>query len=198
MPDRKVFNFTYVAYEEGDRLGKIMAVATLSPMLVAFGLGSDFVVTRRIAWAWALLGAIVVDAGCIVLKEIINQARPAGSYRSGPGMPSEHAAFSVFLAVHLSLWLLSRTRCALSFKAVASAAMTGWALVVTLSRHHLGVHSLAQVLAGMFLGAVAGLLWFLAEGVLEVHVLAKLQRLLDKMWKAMAISFDDYSAGHDE
>lgn len=90
----KAFKLTHVLYEENDPWGEAVAFLTVSPVLIAFSLGAAFLLTRQVAWAWSLLGALAVDAACSVLKRIIQEPRPLGSYREGPGMPSEHAAFS--------------------------------------------------------------------------------------------------------
>ncbi|CAE8622163.1 unnamed protein product [Polarella glacialis] len=198
MPSRKIFNFTYVLYEENNPLSQLLAIATLSPMLVAFGLGAAFVVTRRVAWAWALAGALAVDVICRILKDVINQPRPESSYREGPGMPSEHAAFSTFLAVHLSLWLWSRTCCRVPLKIVGWAALNGWAAVVVFSRYHLGVHSVAQLAVGAVIGIVAGMLSFTLEGYLGDPWLAKVQRSLDRAWNYLEIEFEDYGESHTD
>ena len=58
---------------------------------VAFGLGVAFLVTQQLPWAFSLLGALVIDGLCSVLKKVINEPRPPGSYREGPGMPSHLA-----------------------------------------------------------------------------------------------------------
>lgn len=58
---------------------------------VAFGLGVAFLVTQQLPWAFSLLGALVIDGLCSVLKKVIDEPRPAGSYREGPGMPSHLA-----------------------------------------------------------------------------------------------------------
>ena len=58
---------------------------------VAFGLGVAFLVTQQLPWAFSLLGALVIDGLCSVLKKVIDEPRPPGSYREGPGMPSHWA-----------------------------------------------------------------------------------------------------------
>ena len=90
----KAFKLTHVLYEAEDPWGEVFAFLTVSPVLIAFSLGVCFLITRQVAWAWSLLGALQVDVACSVLKKIIQEPRPLGSYREGPGMPSEHAAFS--------------------------------------------------------------------------------------------------------
>eukprot|EP00933_Yihiella_yeosuensis_P071337 TRINITY_DN7953_c0_g1_i1.p1 TRINITY_DN7953_c0_g1~~TRINITY_DN7953_c0_g1_i1.p1 ORF type:complete len:202 (-),score=22.51 TRINITY_DN7953_c0_g1_i1:187-792(-) len=194
VPARKVFNFTYVLYEEGNKISKLLAAVTLTPVLVAFGLGTAFVVTRRIAWAWTLAGVLFVDLFCRILKAVIDQPRPAGSYREGPGMPSEHAAFSMFLAVHCSMWVICRFKCHVLIKAVACLSIFCWAAAVTFSRHHLGVHSIAQLGVGTSIGVFSGFLSFSLEQRLEAPSLVKVQKWIDEFWTSLSIEVRDYKA----
>mmetsp|Transcript_36144 Transcript_36144/g.83295 ORF Transcript_36144/g.83295 Transcript_36144/m.83295 type:complete len:199 (+) Transcript_36144:51-647(+) len=198
MPAWKPFKFTYVLYREDDPLGKYMAAITLSPMLIAFGLGSAFLVTRQLPWMWSLLGILMMDGICLVLKELINQPRPEGSYRDGPGMPSEHAAFAAFVVVHLSLWVCCRTRCAAILKALSILAMATWALLVAFSRHHFGVHSALQILTGVGLGCTGGCVWFAMELYLVAEVLCRAQNGLDKLWEHLNIRCEGYSKSHGD
>eukprot|EP00747_Dinoflagellata_sp_TGD_P168439 gnl/TRDRNA2_/TRDRNA2_194819_c0_seq1.p1 gnl/TRDRNA2_/TRDRNA2_194819_c0~~gnl/TRDRNA2_/TRDRNA2_194819_c0_seq1.p1 ORF type:complete len:202 (+),score=48.91 gnl/TRDRNA2_/TRDRNA2_194819_c0_seq1:134-739(+) len=190
LGSRKVLGLTYVLYEKGNIVSQALAIASLTPLFAGFGLISAFVVTRRVFWAWAFITAALVDIFCQLLKEGIGQPRPEGSYRPGAGMPSEHAAFSTFLAVHLSLRIASGLRCALLLKAFAWLALFSWAGVVAVSRHHLGVHTAAQLMAGALIGAVLGA----ASAALEVRLrkpLARLQRLIDAIWSWLDIQAVD-------
>merc|ERR1719476_1241300 len=80
--------------------------ATSIPMGVA--LLTALAWTRKVAWAWTLLGALLLDTVCLWLKSLIAQPRPLARPQyvlpsEGPyGMPSEHAAFAAYLLVHLT------------------------------------------------------------------------------------------------
>lgn len=199
MSRLKPFKLTHVLFEEEDPLGELMAFMTISPVLVAFGLGVAFLVTRQLPWAWSLLGALVVDGLCSLLKKVIDQPRPPGSYRDGPGMPSEHAAFSFFLATHLSLWVcfqLKATRCGnfgnFALKALAILAFLAWSSIVSISRYHLGVHSTAQILCGAVLGGLFALLWYMLEMQLMKKLLESLQGGIIKLWSTLGVTCDGY------
>lgn len=192
MSNLKAFKLTYALYREEDPLGEFMAFMTISPVLVAFGLGVAFLVTRQLPWAWSLLGALLTDVLCSVLKKVINQPRPVGSYREGPGMPSEHAAFSIFLAMHLSLWLFFQLSCSKVLKVGGFLVFTCWSLMVSASRHHLGVHSPMQILCGAFLGAVFGILWYTLEMGWMKKVLEMLQGKITKLWLMLHVRCEGY------
>lgn len=114
-------------------------------------------------------------------------------------MPSEHAAFCAFLVAHLSLWVCLRARCLLPLKALAVVLMAAWALLVAYSRHHLGVHSVAQIIAGLLLGCSGGCVWFVVERwPPTASGLEWAQRGLDNIWKSLGISFECYNREHTD
>lgn len=191
MSHLKPFKLTHVLFEKEDPLGEIMAFLTISPVLVAFGLGVAFLVTQQLPWAFSLLGALVIDGLCSVLKKVINEPRPPGSYREGPGMPSEHAAFSVFLAVHWSLWVSFQLKCSKALKILALLLFVSWSSLVAISRYHLGVHSHVQILCGAVLGGAFGVFWYLLEMQLK-RILQKLQRRILYFWTALNITCEGY------
>jgi dolichyldiphosphatase len=107
------------------------------------------------------------------LKRIVDQPRPPTSDRSGPGMPSDHAQLSFFLAVYTALWLASgrvtilspsldgprrlrnsRLLTAVQGIGIVLAALVAW------SRVRLGYHTTAQVCAGALVGAATARAWW--------------------------------------
>merc|ERR1712216_721529 len=140
----KVLDITYVVYKEGSVVSQAL-FATLTPIFAKFCIVGAFAVTRRIEWIWTLAGALFVDVACLLLKDIINQPRPLGSYKDGPGMPSEHAAVAAFYATHLSLHLARRVHGAQLLKAVLWVTLAAWVAIVAASRQHLRAHSAAQL-----------------------------------------------------
>eukprot|EP00928_Gymnodinium_smaydae_P032220 TRINITY_DN2339_c0_g3_i1.p1 TRINITY_DN2339_c0_g3~~TRINITY_DN2339_c0_g3_i1.p1 ORF type:complete len:199 (-),score=16.72 TRINITY_DN2339_c0_g3_i1:96-692(-) len=188
MDEWKPFGLTYVLYKRGSHASQALALITLTPILAKFCILGAFVVSRRIEWVWALLGGVFVDGVCLVLKEIINEPRPEGSYRSGPGMPSEHAAVAAFYAVHFCLLVANRVRAPKLLKAFAITALLAWVVLVAVSRYHLGVHSLRQLLVGAVLGSCGGCFSAFLERVVS-RPLATLQNHLDTVWKWLDVSY---------
>eukprot|EP00927_Polykrikos_kofoidii_P038088 TRINITY_DN32369_c0_g1_i1.p1 TRINITY_DN32369_c0_g1~~TRINITY_DN32369_c0_g1_i1.p1 ORF type:complete len:226 (-),score=26.02 TRINITY_DN32369_c0_g1_i1:102-716(-) len=196
---QKTLSLTHVVYEEGNIWSQALALATLTPLFAMFCLAAAFAVTRRVGWAMVVCGALGVDGACVVLKHVIKQPRPLGSYRGGYGMPSEHAAFSVYCAVYFSLCVSRRVHCPFVLKVVAYVVLVAWAFLVILSRHHVGVHSSSQLGIGAALGAVAGFVWFLAESSLVAKaLLVRAQQCVDTIWAWANIQYDDPYSRRDD
>ena len=48
---------------------------------------------------WAIIGSVSNSALSVFLKRLLNQARPATTSRTDPGMPSSHAQSISFISV---------------------------------------------------------------------------------------------------
>eukprot|EP00929_Paragymnodinium_shiwhaense_P016090 TRINITY_DN124266_c0_g1_i1.p1 TRINITY_DN124266_c0_g1~~TRINITY_DN124266_c0_g1_i1.p1 ORF type:complete len:245 (-),score=40.94 TRINITY_DN124266_c0_g1_i1:195-839(-) len=188
----KTLSLTHVIYEDGNLLSKALAIVTLTPVFAPLCLVAAFVATRRLEWLSICTGALAIDLVCLVLKEIIAQPRPPGSYRPGFGMPSEHAAFAVFCSLHLSLCISQRLSCPALMKAVAWALLALWSVLVLLSRAHAGVHSVSQLLVGAAIGGLGGVVWFYTEA-LAASPLRRLQGCLDALWAGLEVKYAVYS-----
>ncbi|CAK0863170.1 unnamed protein product [Prorocentrum cordatum] len=103
-------------------------------------------------------------------------------------MPSEHAAFAFFLALHCSQHLHRHVYCPTLIKMTVIALLWTWAGLVTFSRAHMGVHSEAQLAVGAALGVAYSLAWFRLELALSAP-LARAQRLADAAWRGLGISW---------
>lgn len=192
---RKPFSLTYVEYEDGNAASFALAIFSLTPIFSVVALVSAFTVTRRLHWMWATAGFFLVDLLCRVLKHVINQPRPEGSYRDGPGMPSEHAATSAFLAVDLSLHILARFQCSLKMKVALWVTLMLWVVLVCASRFHNGVHSLSQVIVGSVIGFLAGVLSAELRTALSPRM-KKVQDRIEKLW--LWLGGDDAGRGHKD
>ncbi len=132
-----LFAFTTIASTEG---------FLISCALILVGL---LLRKRALPFLVATIGVLL---STIVLKELLQVARPVSTLieTTGYAFPSGHASGSLFLA--LSLCYLSRALPRpLRYGVCAAALMT--ALVIGLSRLHFGVHTPLQVFAGYVLGA---------------------------------------------
>lgn len=113
-------------------------------------------------WALTMLVSIIALAVIVlVVKFTIRRRRPEGQwgglYRSTDphSFPSGHAARAVLiaaLAIGLGPWWLAILLCL-------------WAPLVALARVAMGVHYLSDIMAGGFLGVLAGL------AALQIHML---------------------------
>jgi undecaprenyl-diphosphatase len=116
-------------------------------------------------WAIVILAAISILAPLVLsLKFLIRRRRPRGDWgmiyrRTDPhSFPSGHAARSFLIAVIAAglgpawaVWIL-----------------WVWAPLVSLARVAMGVHYLSDVVAGLVVGILAGVLWLhFSEGFLQ-------------------------------
>jgi len=153
----------YVTYEQGDFLGFLLALASLTPMLVVVAQVTAVIITessQRRCWAiWLLLGQILNEIINLILKRIFRQSRPITSDRLDYGMPSSHAQFSVFLAFAL-LFILYCHQSRFDKRMLFSLSLLSllYPVVVCYSRVYLGYHDFLQVGAGILVGLAVGLL----------------------------------------
>lgn len=109
-------------------------------------------------WSLQLLGAIIITAVIVLtIKLLVRRQRPEGEWGSiyrntdPHSFPSGHSARAVLLATLIlglgPIWLIP--------------IIILWAPLVALARVAMGVHYLSDVLAGGFLGFLAGLTWLL-------------------------------------
>ena len=105
-----------------------------------------------------------------IWKAAADEPRPLGTCLQGCGMPSSHAQVSTSYVV----WLLAEG-CVFKGQAATPARRALWGIAWSFvflptppCRVVIGDHSVAQVLAGMAIGAAEGLLWFKIA-----HVLAR-------------------------
>lgn len=119
-------------------------------LILVWWLGTDYWKQRAVALG---VGILVTALVVIAIKFTVRRSRPEGEwgqiYRSTDphSFPSGHAARSMMLAVMAlgmgPLWF--------------GLVLLAWAPLVSLARVMLGVHYPSDVLAGMALGAVLGI-----------------------------------------
>lgn len=105
--------------------------------------------------------SFVVTAGFVViLKQVLAVPRPEEALIEiiGYALPSNHAALSVFLATSLTWVLFTDTKFTKTAASSLSALLFLLALVITLSRLTLHVHTPFQVIVGALLGITIPLL----------------------------------------
>eukprot|EP00434_Breviolum_minutum_P018305 symbB.v1.2.016149.t1/scaffold1224.1/size148762/2 len=140
--------------------------------------------TCHVRWAWTLLGGLLVDTFCLYLKEIIRQPRPVSpppvfvlETEGDFGMPSEHAAFVMYLFLHLGSRLHDSSY-SWSVRWAGCLLLLAWGTSLIVTRYVYGAHSLQQLLCGGCIGAVAGCAWSCFESRLSNH-LARWQLFID-------------------
>lgn len=130
-------------------------------------------IMRRYSWKYGTLcllaialAVVVTDQTCAsFLRPLVERLRPSNpdnpistaihivnSYRGGRfGFPSCHAANSCVLAAFVSCCLRRRG---------VTLFMLAWAMMVSYSRIYLGVHYPGDVVAGMVIGYLYGILFY--------------------------------------
>mmetsp|Transcript_126267 Transcript_126267/g.404169 ORF Transcript_126267/g.404169 Transcript_126267/m.404169 type:complete len:194 (+) Transcript_126267:61-642(+) len=176
-----------------------LAATSVPAGLALFGV---FLWTRRVCWAWTIAGALILDVLCLAVKDVIREPRPSpeAAYvlpSEGPyGMPSEHAAFAVFVLVQFVLRMTQRSEYSLRFKVICSGAIAVWASAMIASRLNTGAHSAAQLFAGGASGLMAGGAWFYLEVRLE-GPLQKVQGFIDSSCMCFNVLYGDGKV-HDD
>ncbi|KAG5359085.1 Palmitoyl-protein thioesterase-dolichyl pyrophosphate phosphatase fusion 1 [Yarrowia sp. C11] len=150
-----------VYYDDSDALAMVCAFASLIPQIILIVYATLIFSRREMETLMLLGGQVACEVSNNILKRAIKQDRPR--YGPGYGMPSAHAQFVAFLATYLCLWMFFRMRQLYSpvKRVTRSVGLVVMTLVVSYSRVHLYYHTPAQVLAGVALGCVLGLAYFL-------------------------------------
>jgi dolichyldiphosphatase len=162
LHDFKPFTSTFVVYRGGDRLGFLLAGASLAPVFVIVAYATLLASRRDLATAAALAGQLLNEVANAVLKRVLAQERPAhalSAYSPRYGMPSNHAQFMGYLAAYMCLWSLLRWGVAARWRWASAACWVAAAVLVAWSRVYLSYHTPSQVAAGLAIGAAAGLTW---------------------------------------
>lgn len=150
-----------VYYDDSDPLALLCAVASLVPQIILIIYATLIFSRREMETLMLLGGQVACEVANNILKRQIKQDRPR--YGPGYGMPSAHAQFVAFLTTYLCLWMSFRMRQLYSplKRGLQSAGLVVMTVAVSYSRVHLYYHTTTQVLAGVALGCVLGLAYFL-------------------------------------
>lgn len=153
---------TFVSYQQGDIIGKVAALVTLSPIFAHVALGSWILARRELHAACLFAGSVLNTVLCITIKSQVQQPRPAGATLHDYGMPSNHAQTTTFLSLYCVclLWHGCTVRHAAFWKPALTIVAALLAVAVAASRVYLGEHTLAQVAVGSLVGGVAAVAWY--------------------------------------
>eukprot|EP00002_Diphylleia_rotans_P004207 TRINITY_DN13034_c0_g1_i1.p1 TRINITY_DN13034_c0_g1~~TRINITY_DN13034_c0_g1_i1.p1 ORF type:complete len:167 (+),score=26.62 TRINITY_DN13034_c0_g1_i1:107-607(+) len=156
---KKALSLTYVLYEDGDLVGKLLAYATLSPVAIVVALITLIVFQRQWRSVVFLLGLSVNHLLCIVLKRILAEERPSGSDREDFGMPSNHGQFMGFFTVYTLSLLHTVPSQFRGIKWLVTFALIIGMIIVAYSRIYLGYHTFTQVAVGLSIGSTLARFW---------------------------------------
>ena len=96
-------SLTHVVYTQGDPVGLLLSIITLSPIYIVVMYATLVAFRRDIDTFLALLGQLVGVAVTVGIKKAVDQPRPDGAHLDDEGMPSSHAQFIWFFAGWISL-----------------------------------------------------------------------------------------------
>ncbi|KAI0675790.1 PAP2-domain-containing protein [Trametes maxima] len=167
---RAALDLTYVLYNDSSLLSHVLALLTLTPILLNPAYAALSVWTRELLFLEMWAGQMLCECFNYALKHVIQEERPNVDLGDGYGFPSSHSQwmgyFASFLFLHFSLRhrfvstgfrILDYARDILLFAFIFS-----WAAAVAFSRYYLSYHSLPQVLWGFGIGVVFGAVYYTA------------------------------------
>lgn len=164
----KPFSLTHVEYPEGDRIGQLLAISSLTPIAIIVGFITLILFRRDLHTIMFFVGALLNEAINLIMKKIIAEPRPLlrKSLYTEYGMPSSHSQMMWFFSSYSILFLIFRLRhinssvLELIWKVVVALALVAAAIVVSYSRVYLLYHSWSQVMWGAVIGLALGTCWF--------------------------------------
>lgn len=196
MPTKAVSLF-HVRYEAGDKLGKLLAWASLLPSIMAVGIFPVLLYIRRdVTLILFWLGIMGSHALNHMIKDTLRFPRPPTceilEQCHSFGMPSAHSQFMAFYATFSALTLLDKKFSVFDF---LERLFLPWILTVLCcwSRVYLGYHTWLQVFAGFFLGTLLGGIWWLT--IKKILILQFPKWRQHWIWKMLLIK--DYSQVND-
>ncbi|XP_033144647.1 lipid phosphate phosphatase epsilon 1, chloroplastic-like isoform X2 [Brassica rapa] len=138
----------------------IEAIVNRLSKWVVFILFASIILLRHDGTAlWGIIGSVSNATLCVVLKRMLNQARPATTSRTDPGMPSSHAQsisyISLFAVLSVMEWFgTSKVSMFLSCLIIASGS---YFIRLRVSQK---LHTSSQVVVGAIVGSVFCIFWY--------------------------------------
>ncbi|KAJ4872634.1 hypothetical protein Rs2_45695 [Raphanus sativus] len=148
-----------IRYEMVPVSGIEAIVNSLSKWVVSILFASIVLLRHDGTALWGIIGSVSNAALSVVLKRILNQARPATTSRTDPGMPSTHAQsisfISVFAVLSVMEWLgITKVSMFLSCLILASCS---YFIRLRVSQK---LHTSSQVVVGAIVGSVFCIFWY--------------------------------------
>ncbi|EJF57208.1 PAP2-domain-containing protein [Dichomitus squalens] len=177
MTSRAALDLTYVLYDDSSTTSYILALLTLSPILLNPAYAVLTVWTRELVFLEMWAGQMLCEAFNWALKHIVREERPNHDLGDGYGFPSSHSQwmgyFLSFLILHFSL----RHRFVPTGSKVLNWArdiflftfITSWSVGVAYSRYYLSYHTPKQVLYGFSIGVTFGTFYYLLTEFVPVR-----------------------------
>ncbi len=148
---------------------KVYSALGMATQHTVFGCVAALLLTRRDTGTLSLLIGICGNGVVAkILKRVINESRPTGSYLEGSGMPSGHTTSLFFIATSFVLILANPDCPRINWPVLhrvdsfhMQVVVIAYAIAMSMWRVQQGIHSLPQVAVGAVLGATNALLYYM-------------------------------------
>ncbi|XP_071948280.1 dolichyldiphosphatase 1-like [Antedon mediterranea] len=165
----KPVSLTFVQYQQGDLIGKLLAYFSLTPVFMLVGFCAILLFRRELHTITFLTGLVLNEGINWIAKHIIKEPRPVRGHEGFGeyGMPSSHAQFMAFFAIYVVLFICIRLHQPSSYsfidniwRIIIGVGVVFLAVIVSYSRVYLQYHTTSQVLCGALLGIILAIPWF--------------------------------------
>ncbi|KAM9904144.1 hypothetical protein OXX69_007669 [Metschnikowia pulcherrima] len=162
------FYHTYILYDPNDVVSTACVQFSLFPIYVMVFYTSWFLVTREIQPVITVGGHLTNEVINSIIKHMVKQPRPEfhknfgeGALGLGHGMPSAHSQFMGFFASFFLCVVMLQTPGTRVHKAGMAAFLIVTSAGVAFSRVYLQYHTAPQVVVGVAVGVLWGLVYFI-------------------------------------
>lgn len=157
-------DLTHVLYDDSSTSSFVLAMLTLSPILINPAYAVLVVQTRELFFIEMWLGQMLCEAFNWMLKRLIQEERPNYDMGEGYGFPSSHSQWMGYFATFILCHITFRHRFVstgsrfldLVWKVTVYIGLILWAASVAFSRYYLSYHTAHQVMWGVVIGILFG------------------------------------------
>ncbi|KAG0709437.1 hypothetical protein DFH29DRAFT_230685 [Suillus ampliporus] len=173
---RVSLDLTHVIYDASSDTSFVLALLTLSPILLMPAYAVLAVQTRELTIINMWAGQLLSEGFNLVLKHVIKQERPADGqiHLNGYGFPSSHSQYMGYFSTFLICHMYFRHRFASTgsivfdqlFRMIVYLGLAAWSGIVAYSRLNLLYHTSHQVRWGLGIGIALGVTHYVVTELL--------------------------------
>ncbi|KIJ20979.1 hypothetical protein PAXINDRAFT_174333 [Paxillus involutus ATCC 200175] len=173
---RVSLDITHVIYDASSDTSLVLALLTLSPILLMPAYAVLALQTRELTIINMWAGQFLSEGLNLVLKDIIKAERPEDTrlHLNGYGFPSSHSQYMGYFGAFLICHVYFRHRFASTgyplldqlFRCFVYLGLIAWVGVVAYSRLHLLYHTPHQVIWGLGIGVSLGIVHYVVTELL--------------------------------
>ncbi|KAG1795114.1 uncharacterized protein HD556DRAFT_1366091 [Suillus plorans] len=170
-------DLTHVLYDPSSDTSLVLALLTLSPILLMPAYAVLAVYTRELTIINMWTGQLLSEGLNLALKHIFKQERPVDGrlHLNGYGFPSSHSQYMGYFSAFLICHVYFRHRFASTgsivfdqlFRIVVYLGLAAWCAIVAYSRLNLLYHTPHQVKWGVMIGLVLGVSHYVCTELLS-------------------------------